>query len=216
MDYAAEADDAMRDIFGDSSSDESSLEVGQVEGVEGLYLVKNIIGQQCRSDLEQSIERDYNFRSDEARNQAMSWGNLPPWVDGLVDLIAVNAVNRFPWAMCNREPLFDQMIINVYHPGQGIKAHVDLAKFDDGIASVSLGSTCVMLFARQQEEVPVLLEPGDLLLMCGPARYEWTHAINEVTTDLWNGSDIPRGRRVSITLRRMLPIEIRPPSISTY
>ena len=59
--------------------------------------------------------------------------------------------------MCNREPLFDQMIINVYHPGQGIKAHVDLAKFDDGIASVSLGSTCVMLFARQQVQVRVHL-----------------------------------------------------------
>jgi len=35
--------------------------------------------------------------------------------------------------MATREPSFDQMIVNVYHPGQGIKAHVDLAKFDDGV-----------------------------------------------------------------------------------
>jgi alkylated DNA repair dioxygenase AlkB len=49
------------------------------------------------------------------------------------DIVAVASVDHFPFEMATREPSFDQMIVNVYHPGQGIKAHVDLAKFDDGV-----------------------------------------------------------------------------------
>lgn len=49
----------------------------------------------------------------------------------------------------------------------------------------------------------VLLFPGDLLLMCGPARYEYTHGIAPRTEDVWDGEAHPRGHRVSITLRRM-------------
>ena len=35
-----------------------------------------------------------------------------------------------------------------YQPGEGIKAHVDLVRFADGIAAVSLGSSAVMVFRR--------------------------------------------------------------------
>lgn len=40
------------------------------------------------------------------------------------------------------------MIINEYWPGDGIRSHVDLAKFEDGIVSLSLGSTCTMRFRQ--------------------------------------------------------------------
>ncbi|CAI5531605.1 unnamed protein product [Closterium sp. Naga37s-1] len=46
-----------------------------------------------------------------------------------------------------REPLFDQMIANWYSGDQGIKPHVDLLRFDDGIAILSLLSPCVMTLA---------------------------------------------------------------------
>ncbi|CAI7772803.1 unnamed protein product [Closterium sp. NIES-54] len=146
-----------------------------------------------------------------------------------------------------REPLFDQMIANWYSGDQGIKPHVDLMRFDDGIAILSLLSPCVMTLApalpttitpnptptttvnptstilstattslptsppgfpdqppssiaamplpfsdaadapstaaRPSDRpydlgfsVPLLLAPGDLLLLSGPARYNWSHA----------------------------------------
>lgn len=46
----------------------------------------------------------------------------------------------------HRQPNFDQMIINAYEPGEGISSHVDLLKFEDGIAIVSLGSPATMSF----------------------------------------------------------------------
>lgn len=42
-----------------------------------------------------------------------------------------------------------QVILNLYTPGEGISPHVDLLKrFGDGIIGVSLGSGCVMRFAK--------------------------------------------------------------------
>jgi alkylated DNA repair dioxygenase AlkB len=56
-------------------------------------------------------------------------------------------------------------------------AHVDLAAFSDGIASVSLGAAAVMDFRHTADgrTVAVRLLPGDLLTLHGPARYDWTH-----------------------------------------
>ncbi|KAF9449044.1 hypothetical protein P691DRAFT_813221 [Macrolepiota fuliginosa MF-IS2] len=46
-----------------------------------------------------------------------------------------------------------QVILNLYTPGEGISPHVDLLKrFGDGIIGVSLGSGCVMQFAKALEE----------------------------------------------------------------
>ena len=107
--------------------------------------------------------------------------------------------------------------------GQGICAHVDLAAFADGIASVSLGAPGVMDFVHVEDgrKASVLLAPGDLLTMHGEARYGWTHgcvrlrgshaacvlltqrSIAARESDEWEGATVPRGHRVSLTLRRM-------------
>jgi len=112
--------------------------------------------------------------------------------------------------------------------GQGICEHVDLAAFGDGIASVSLGASVVMDFAHVDDgrKAAVLLAPGDLLTMHGDARYRWTHgcvllacshpgvrpfyaaarfqrSIAAREADEWEGATVPRGHRVSLTLRRM-------------
>lgn len=42
---------------------------------------------------------------------------------------------------------FDQLIVNEYEPGQGINPHIDNIKlFKSDIASLSLGSDCIMIF----------------------------------------------------------------------
>lgn len=91
---------------------------------------------------------------------------------------------------------------------QGICAHVDLMRFEDGIAIVSLESSCVMHFSSVKDEegkkIPVLLNPGSVVLMWGDARYQWKHEINRKPGfQNWGGEEIEQRRRISVTLRRL-------------
>ncbi|KAL0371423.1 UNVERIFIED_CONTAM: hypothetical protein Sangu_0460400 [Sesamum angustifolium] len=99
---------------------------------------------------------------------------------------------------------------------QGICAHVDLMRFEDGIAIISLESSCVMHFSpakaeishlenvKEEAKVPVLLTPGSVVLMWGEARYLWKHEINRKPGfQTWEGQEIDRKRRISVTLRRL-------------
>ncbi|GJN25777.1 hypothetical protein PR202_gb13649 [Eleusine coracana subsp. coracana] len=105
---------------------------------------------------------------------------------------------------------------------QGICAHVDLMRFDDGIAIVSLESDCVMHFSQvkpgegtacdileqggiESMKVPVHLNPGSLVLMSGDARYLWKHEINRKPgAQLWDGRELEQDCRTSVTLRKLL------------
>ncbi|KAM0886612.1 hypothetical protein ACQ4PT_029599 [Festuca glaucescens] len=103
---------------------------------------------------------------------------------------------------------------------QGICAHVDLMRFDDGIAIVSLESACVMSFSQEcgaydtqntqkhgeseWTNVPVYLNPGSLVVLSGDARYHWKHEINRKPgAQLWNGRELEQHRRTSVTLRKL-------------
>lgn len=202
--------------------------------------------------------------------QAMRFGDLPGWVNDLGHSIreaVLSGDNRsehsfissdgheeeclfpiLPLELLGREPLFDQLIVNLYHPGQvrhvsqlsfvtiaferaeiqsqhtctlqGICAHVDLLRFDDGIAIVSLESPCVMHFTpassntKEEEEenyghpvgpkVAVYLNPGSLVIMSGEARYSWKHEINRKPGfQVWDGQELEQKRRISVTLRKL-------------
>lgn len=50
----------------------------------------------------------------------------------------------------------------------------------------------------------VPLAPGSLLVMTGPARYTWRHAIAPRKSDPGPTGRVPRGRRVSVTFRTLL------------
>lgn len=138
------------------------------------------------------------------------------------------------------------MIVNGYKPGEGITSHVDLLKFDDGIAVLSLGSPATMTFTKlvaapasdtttdQSDDMPnmernimtdtmsppvrvntycntshclqhdVFLEPGDLLLLHGEARYAWKHGIAaQQSCSLSHATS-----RVSVTLRKLAVVEL--------
>lgn len=126
-----------------------------------------------------------------------------------------------------------QAIINLYRPGEGITAHVDLLRrFGDGIIGVSLGSGTVMRFEKanvetlahqaessseadgEQTRWDVYLPERSVVVLTGDARYRWTHAIDRRLEDYVETEDetgnlqgrwIPRGQRMSITFRWLLP-----------
>jgi alkylated DNA repair dioxygenase AlkB len=139
----------------------------------------------------------YDYRS-RSVDPSMYLGELPEWARGLdARLLGAGVTTRAS----------DQVIVNEYEPGQGIAAHVDCEPCFDGIvASISLGTACVMTFTEiaTRRTEPVLLAPRSLIVMTGAARYEWTHAIGKSMTDRVEGKLVRRGRRVSLTFRKVL------------
>lgn len=88
--------------------------------------------------------------------------------------------------------------------------------FEDGIAIISLESSCVMHFSPVEAtnskipktKVPVYLTPGSLVLMSGESRYVWKHEINRMPGfQNWKGQEIIQKMRTSITLRKLRQLE---------
>jgi alkylated DNA repair dioxygenase AlkB len=71
---------------------------------------------------------------------------------------------------------------------------------------VTLGSSCVMKLSAEADERRewLLLERGSLLVLAGPARYDWRHSIPTRKSDPIGDQVISRGRRVSLTFRTVL------------
>ena len=134
---------------------------------------------------------EYNYAGKSASVLAQP---IPFWCEFLVDrLMAQGCWDTRP----------NQLIINEYVPGQGIAPHVDNVNlFEDGIASVSLGSTVAMDFVKNDDptmKTVVPLHRRSVIFMRGEARYNWKHGIAPRKTDF----GIKRHRRISLTFRVM-------------
>ena len=170
---------------------------GFVDEPQEAELLAAVDAQPWLGDLKRRVQH-YGYRYDyQARrvDPSMYLGPLPDWALPLVARLTDG--NLMPSAP-------DQLIVNEYEPGQGISAHVDCVPcFGPVICSVTLGSSCMMKFSAEADDRQewLLLERGSLLVMAGPARYDWRHSIPARKSDLVGDQVIPRGRRVSLTFR---------------
>jgi alkylated DNA repair dioxygenase AlkB len=171
-----------------------------LSNIEQDELLQSINTQPWLVDLKRRVQH-YGYRYDYRRSQIDTQtylGQLPVWLTPLAERVHRDGlIDQVP----------DQVIINEYEPGQGIAAHVDsLKSFGGSVLSVSLGSPCVMIFAHPstKEQVPLLLEPGSLLVMQGEARSLWKHGIPARKQDVYQGQIIRRERRISATFRKVL------------
>lgn len=109
----------------------------------------------------------------------MWFGALPSWAQELADGLPLSVwpqqvrASTLAWTqdvqqildgnlhmqISDRQPNFDQMIVNAYEPGEGISSHVDLLKFEDGIAIVSLGSPSTMSFTKADTVADSVADP---------------------------------------------------------
>lgn len=190
------------------------LEPDKVPQIDGLQVVPDFITAEEETALTDIIDRQpwlsdlkrrvqhYGWKYDyTARrvDEAMRLGPPPEWLDGLCRCL--QQTGHFA-----KQP--DQVIINEYRPGQGIAPHIDCVPcFGETIASLSLGSRCMMEFSHAEsgEKVTQLLEPRSLLVLSGEARYRWKHGIPARKSDKIAGQSIPRGRRLSLTFRTVIP-----------
>jgi len=127
------------------------------------------------------------------RKQAAS-RPMPSWGRALGDRIYRDGLADRP---------FDHMLVNEYHPGQGIALHRDYEPFDRMVVSLSLLAPCVVDFRRIEDgrRESMLLERRSLLILSDDARYAWQHGIARRKTDRWAGLVILRARRLSVTFR---------------
>eukprot|EP00668_Euglena_longa_P028970 GGOE01036307.1.p1 GENE.GGOE01036307.1~~GGOE01036307.1.p1 ORF type:complete len:221 (+),score=66.92 GGOE01036307.1:40-663(+) len=167
--------------------------------IPGLLVVRGFLEMEEQVHLLAEVDRMGLLSG--KQNQAMSYGGIPTAFEALAVRVAHFVPSRNPSV-----PRFDQSIINVYAPGQGIRLHKDLPQFDEGIVGLSLGGSTVMDFVADDGRAEaVLLNGGDLYALFGSAQYEWSHGIAARAYDELNGRRFPRLLRVSITLRRALP-----------
>ena len=106
----------------------------------------------------------------------------------------------------------DQVIINEYVPGKGIKPHKDRNYFENQICGVNLGSGCIMRFIKTNggEVIDIEIPRRSLYVMQDEARYKWQHAIPPRKKDKVDGDIKHRERRVSITYRKVKTAKVKP------
>ena len=140
--------------------------------------------------------------------------SLPPWL-------------KTHCTKLEKEGLFsgshiNHVLVNEYTPGQGIMPHVDGPLFTPLIATLNLGSSCLLKFQTRdsdtdhlKDEFSLFLEEGSVLVQTGEVYERFLHGIEEVEEDLVSedvanlglchgvclGDVVKRGTRVSLTIR---------------
>jgi alkylated DNA repair dioxygenase AlkB len=151
---------------------------------------------------------------------------LPGWAEGLLAELDKRLTRKLPGEvhvlLFPADGAARQLIVNLYAPGEGLAAHVDLIhRFADGILLCSLGphsTGTVMHFTHPSGASHFLFLPArSVLVLSGPARYEWSHGIPARRSDHVRlhplgasqthapVQNIARSIRLSITIRTMLP-----------
>lgn len=164
----------------------------------------NLVDQQVWSTDSTNFERriqQHGYRLDYKQGVLVAsrfLGALPDWADSIARRIYSDGLTA---------TVLDQLTVNEYLPGQGVRNHIDCVTcFGDTIISLSLGSSCVMDFThcKTKEKASIVLLPGSLLVMQGAARYDWTHGVAARDRDNCQGREFVRTRRVSLTFREAL------------
>lgn len=142
----------------------------------------------------------YGFEFDyETRDIGKIVNKIPDIFDNIIQRIA----DEFPIEI-------NQLTVNEYLPGQGIRRHVDThSSFTDIIISLSLLANTVMCFEHPDgRKVEVFLPRRSLVVMSGPSRYLWSHCISLRKHDRYlyhndiNSSVVKRSKRLSVTFRQ--------------
>lgn len=171
-----------------------------ISAQEQNFLLSQIDHQPWLTDLKRRVQHygyKYDYKARMVDNNAYL-GPLPDWLSSLSKKLHDNGI--FP-------SVPDQVIVNEYLPGQGISAHIDCVPcFANTISSLSLRSSCIMDFSNPQtsEKKSIALEERSLIVLSGPARYEWQHAIPARKSDIIDGIKTERARRVSLTFRNVI------------
>jgi len=182
---------------------------------DGLTKISGAFTPQALAAIEAELARERWLDA----SQAMRFSPLPPWVSRLARDIKALAIEHGVCEASNATDeafAFSQIIVNQYGGDQRfpqfLRPHVDLAAFGELIASLSLRASCAMDFTpcdRATPAVRVELDPGDILILTGDARWRYEHGIEAPPLTDTKSIDSSRmaavWHRISITFRTMDP-----------
>jgi alkylated DNA repair dioxygenase AlkB len=183
----------------------------------GLFLYPDFIDEAREKDLLNEIDGqtwivDYLRRLQYYgyRNELDKPYDLIPFPIPMPPLIYQLSQDIVAQKILLKEP--DQVIINEYVPGEGIKPHKDRAYYENQICGVNLGSGCIMRFIKGENEevIDIEIPRRSLYVMQDDARKKWKHAIPPRKKDNINGVLQHRDRRVSITYRKVKAAKVKP------
>lgn len=193
-----------------------SIQESETLSIPGLTYIPNYISIDEQNQLLHAIDQQvWSLESLESRRRIQQHGYKYEYQNGI--LVACNYLGSLPdWANSIAQRLYrdrittkvlDQVTVNEYEPGQGLRGHVDCVTcFGDTIITLSLGSSYVMnLMHLQTGEIrELLLLQGSLLVLKQEARYGWLHSVSPRYKDIYQGKEVVRSRRISMTFREAL------------
>ncbi|KAA3438403.1 alpha-ketoglutarate-dependent dioxygenase AlkB [Rufibacter hautae] len=185
--------------------------------VPGLLLYHDFISESMEEELIKEIDNqiwvvDYDRRLQYYgyRNELESPYNLVEFPIPMPPLIHKVSEQITEQGIVSLKP--DQVIINEYFPGEGLRPHKDRNYFENQICGVNLGSGCIMKFIhiKNKDVVDVEVPRRSVYVMQDDARYKWNHSIPSRKKDVVDGNVKHRERRLSITYRKVIMKKVKP------
>jgi hypothetical protein len=179
-----------------------SLEFSQKISIPGLKLLHEYITDEEENFLTNEIDKRPWL--DNIKRRVQHYGYEFNYIEKKVEKLSeINSIPDF----CKILPFhheFDQLTVNEYLTGEGIKPHVDSHdSFDSKIYIVSLGSDVIMNFKNKELQTNLLLPKRSLLILENESRYQWKHGIMRRKIDILDGIVNQRSRRLSLTFRKV-------------
>lgn len=184
--------------------------------VPGLFLYRDFISESLENELMAEIDAQPWVVDYDRRLQYYGYRNelekpydlvkFPVAIPPVVYNLSQELVKK---GILDQQP--DQVIVNEYSPGQGLRPHKDRNYFDNQICGINLGSGCIMKFIQisGKEVTDVEIPRRSLYVMQDEAQYKFNHSIPPRKKDNINGNFKHRERRVSITYRKVMPKKVK-------
>ena len=204
-----------------------------------VHYLPNFITEAEETSLLAQVARTPSPRWTQLANRRLqNWGGLPhpkgmiaekmpDWLQTYVNMVNNLGVFGAKEGVDGIKPtLANHVLLNEYHPGQGIMPHLDGPMFHPTISTISLGSHTVINFYKEEGEnsslkfedrlvTSLLVEPRSLLVLQDEMYHQLLHGIEEIHEDKIDdkicnldnstviGSIIPRKTRISLTIRHV-------------
>ncbi len=191
------------------------------QDIKGFTLIENFITPEYESELIKKLNNQkwvidyqrrlqyYNYRNELVKPYSLI--PIPALIPEFLNILIDKMIND---RIITDRP--DQIIINEYKPGEGLKPHTDRKLyFKELIIGLSLNSGATMVFSKQSthEVKKIYIPPRSLYIMKDEARYKYKHGIIGRKNDEVQGIKIPRDTRISITFRYVIKDKVKTTNI---
>eukprot|EP01100_Stratorugosa_tubuloviscum_P011712 TRINITY_DN529_c0_g1_i1.p1 TRINITY_DN529_c0_g1~~TRINITY_DN529_c0_g1_i1.p1 ORF type:complete len:197 (+),score=77.05 TRINITY_DN529_c0_g1_i1:37-627(+) len=181
------------------------MEVNQNTGVPGLFLIQNFIeNDEEEEELINNIQiGDWKSNRQQTR-RVQVYGPyhdkhyrvyphsqitpIPHYLkilsNKIIPLLKENFNHlNYPYELLGQDK-FTEIFINEYLPWNQLQFHKDhCITYKEVIIGISLASTSVLSFKKNDKEIGVVLPRKSLYLMTGDSRYNWEHGMHPGSLD---------------------------------